>query len=128
MTTRTHAVELLELDVGMYAPEVGDLLGHLGGHHGVACSFGARDGEGNDGPAVERGEGARFGDAVADLAQLIEPDFAALRQRDHGGGQIGQGLLAGERANGLLAPADLTPTASQIDVRCPKLPVGVTRR
>src|SRR4029453_4376403 len=67
MTTRTHAVELLELDVGMYAPEVGDLLGHLGGHHGVACSFGARDGEGNDGPAVERGEGARFGDAVADL-------------------------------------------------------------
>ena len=34
--------------------------------------------------------GARLGDTVTNLAQLIEPDFATLRQRDHGGGQFGQ--------------------------------------
>ena len=47
------------------------------------------------------------------------------RQRDHGGGQVLHGLLAGERADRLLAPADLAAAAGQVDVGGAQLPVDV---
>ena len=105
-----------------------DGLGDVGGDDGVARALGARDGEGDDRIAVERGEGARLGDGVGDGAELVEAHLAAARQRDHGRGEIGDRLLAGERADRLLAPADLAAAAGQIDVGRPQLAVDVAGR
>ena len=95
---------------------------------GVARALGARDGEGDDRLAVERGEGARLGDGVGDGAELVEAHLARLGQRDHGAGQLLDGVLAGERADGLLAAGDLAAAAGQVDVGGAQLAVHVAGR
>src|SRR5262249_58079533 len=60
-------------------------------------------------------------------SELVEAHLAAARQDDAGGSKVGDGLLAGERANGLLAPCDLAATTGQIDVGGSELLVDVAR-
>ena len=120
-----HRVDQLQLDVGVRLLQLVDLLRHVGGDHGVARARGARDGKRHHRRAVERGEGARLGVGIRDRAELIEAHLAAPRQRDHGGGEVGQGLLAGQRADRLLAPADVAAAAGQVDMGGPELAVHV---
>ena len=104
-----------------------DLRGHRVGDADVACALGAQDAEAHDGRAVETGEGPRLGDGVGDEAEIVEPDFAAVRQRDLGRGEIDERLGAGERADRLLAAADLGAAAGEIDVAAAQLPADVER-
>src|SRR5581483_6853220 len=120
-----HRVDQLELDVGVRLAQLLDLPGDVGSHHHVAGALPARDGEGDDRRAVERGEGALLGRGVLHRTELVEPHFAPLRQGDGRGGEILDRLLAGERADGLLAPGDLAAAAGQVDVGGPQLPVDV---
>ena len=121
-----HRVDQLQLDVGVRLLQLGDLLGDVGGDHRVARALGARDGEGDDRLAVERGERARLGVGIRHGAELVEAHLAAPRQGDHGGGEVLHRLLAGQRADRLLAPADLAAAAGEIDVAWPA--AGGSRR
>ena len=71
------------------------------------------------------GEGARFFPGIGDGAEFIEPDLAAAWQGDGGRGEIGDGLLAGQRADCLLAVGDLAAAAGQVDVGGAQLGVDV---
>ena len=66
--------------------------------------------------AVQAREGAAVGDGVGDGAEIVEPNLAAAEQRDHGAGEFVQGPGAGERADRLIASADLGAAAGEIDV------------
>ena len=64
------------------------------------------------------------------VASVTEPSWSrrTLRPRgsdDRGGGEVFHRLLAGQRADRLLAPADLAAAAGQVDVGGPELPVDV---
>ncbi len=123
-----HRVDLLELDVGVHLLELFDLLGDVGCHHGVAGALGAGDGERHHRGVVERREGARLGIGIGDGAQLIEAHLATSGQRDHGGGEVFERLLAGQRADRLLAPADVAAAAGEVHVGGSELAVHVAGR
>ncbi len=55
-------------------------------------------------------------DVVRYLGKLIEADLSAARERDHGGCEVFDGLLAGKGADGLLTSRDLTAAAREIDI------------
>ena len=94
-----RGVDQLEVDVGMGDLQRVDALLHGGGDHHVAGALRALDAERHHRLAVEAGEGAAVGDGVGDGAEIVEADFAAGRQADHGSGEVVEGLGAGERAD-----------------------------
>jgi len=83
-----RGVDQFQIDVGVGDLERIDALLHRGGDHHVAGALGALDAERDHRLAVEAGEGAAIGDGVGDGAEIVEPDFAAREQRDHGAGEF----------------------------------------
>ncbi len=111
-----RGVDQLEIDVGIRHLQRIDALLHGGGDHHVAGALGALDAERHHRFAVEARKGAAVGDGVGDGAEIVEPDFAAAEQRDHGAGEIVQGLGAGQGADRLVVLADLGAAAGEVDI------------
>ena len=111
-----RGVDQLEIDIGIGDFQRIDALLHGGGNHHVAGALGAFDAERHHGLAVETGEGAAIGDGVGDGAEIVEAHFTAAEQRDHGAGEIVEGLGSGQRADGLVVLADFGTAAGEIDI------------
>ena len=123
-----RTVDQLELDVRVCRLDGIDLRGHGVCHDHVAGSLGAQDAEAHHGRTVETGEGPRLGDRIGDEAEIIEPNLAAIRQRNAGRREIDDGLGAGERADRLLASADFGAAAGQIDIAAAELTADIEWR
>ena len=111
-----RGVDQLEVDVGIGHLERVDPLLHEARHHHVARTLGALDAERHHRLAVEAGKGAAVGDGVGDGTEIVEPNFAAGEQRDHGPGELVERLGAGQRADRLIVLADLGAAAGEVDI------------
>src|SRR5580698_5594696 len=111
-----RGVDQLEIDVRISLLERIDPLLHQARDHHVAGALGALDAERHHRLAVEAGEGPAVGDGVGDGTEIVEPDFAAGKQRDHGAGQFVQCLGAGQRPDRLVVLADLGAAAGEVDI------------
>ena len=111
-----RGVDQLEVDIGIGHLERVDPLLHEAGHHHVARTLRALDAQRHHRLAVEAGKGAAVGNGVGDGAEIVEPHFAAGKQRDHGPGKLIEGLGAGQGADRLIVLADLGAAAGEIDI------------
>ena len=111
-----RGVDQLEIDIGIGDLQRIDALLHRGGDHHVAGALRALDAERHHRLAVEAGEGAAVGDGVGDGAEIVETDFAAAEQRNHGAGEFVERLGAGQRADRLVVLADLGAAAGKVDI------------
>jgi hypothetical protein len=111
-----RGVDQFEVDVGIGGFQCVDALLHGGGDHHIAGALGTLDAERHHGLAVQAREGAAVGDGVGDGAEIVEANLAAAEQRDHGAGELVEGLGAGQGPNRLIVLADLGAAAGEIDI------------
>src|SRR4051794_30472491 len=111
----------------MLLPDVLDLRAHQFFNLDIAGAFGTQNGKADDRSAIEAREGARLGNGVADEPDIIQPQVASTRERNPGCRKIGQGPGACERADRLVAAADLGPAAGKIGVAAAQLAAHIER-
>ena len=122
-----RGVDQLELDVRVFRLEAIDPVGHRRRHGHVARPFGAQDAESHHRLAVGAREAPRLGNGVGNGAEIVEPDLTAARKRDPHRRQSGERGCARERANGLVAAADLCAPAGEIHVGAAQAAADVER-
>ena len=123
-----RVVDRLEVDVGVGRLDLVDALLHRGGDDDVARALGAPDPEGDDGLAVEAGEGPWRGDGIGHDAEIFQADLAAHRQADHHSGQLVEGLGAREGPDRLVAAADFGAAAGDVDIGAAQQLADIGRR
>jgi len=62
------------------------------------------------------------------VPRIVEADFTARGQTDHGAGEIVQGLGAGQRADGLVVLADFGSPPGEIDIGAAQPAADIDRR
>ena len=82
----------------------------------VAFALAAEDAEGDDGLAVDAGKRLRLLPGVAHRGDVGQRHLAAARQRDFERFEIGDLLGAAERADRLVALAEIAAAAGQVDI------------
>ncbi len=90
------------------------------GHRYLAGPLDAGDLEADHGLAVEQGDAAAFGDAVADFCHFAEADAAPARQRHLECGNVGDRAHRRQGAYRLDAVADITATAGSVLLHLPQ--------
>jgi hypothetical protein len=98
-------------DVGMRRLQLNQCGTHAGGHFQLASATGSADFEGHHGLAVEEGRLAAFGRGVEHACHLVEPDAAAVGQRDFHRRQLLCRAYRRQRAHRLLHATDVGPPA-----------------
>ena len=111
-----RVVDLADRDVGMRCLQLGDRRLDAPVDVDVALALAAEDAERHDGLVVDAGEGLRLLPGVGDGGDLRQRDAAAAAQRDFQLLQVGERLGAAQRADRLVAAAEIGAAAGQVDI------------